>query len=180
MPVLSTLSRFAAVRRPPRAAIRFAALTVALGVAAQSGAAQTTGGTRPPTGAGGHAGHAGHAAQPGAESARAHGKASHGGQVLMVGQRHVELVATPDGVLSVWLTDRVQGPLPAPSGASVVLTSGADVVTLPLAPDAAGQYLTARYDAATYRSFEAVLRLPVEGGEPGAVRSVRFTVPAPR
>lgn len=170
--------RRVAERRVDRAAARLAvAATVALTLGAGSAAAQATGATQPPaaSAAGGHANHAGHGAAQGAEASRAHGKASHGGQVLMLGQQHVEFVATPDGVLSVWLTDRTQKPLPAPAGASVTLTSGANTVTLPLAPDAARQHLTARFDAATYKTFTAAVQLP---GAEGRVRTVRFNVPA--
>lgn len=172
------LSSFALV-----AAAALGAVTTRVAAAQRAGAPGQPPAT--PAAASGHAGHAGmdmsaHAgrdtsAQGAGAMGAMHGKAPHGGQVAMAGSRHLELHATAAGELHVWMYDAAMKPVAVPAGGSVVLTSGSNTVTLPLTADAAGRMLTARFDAATYGTADAEVRLPMAGGQQ---RTARFKLAA--
>lgn len=100
--------------------------------------------------------------------------APHGGDIVEVAEHHIEFKADSSGAISVWVLDAKEKTIAPPAGASVTLipTKG-DQVTLPLQVDAAGQRLTAHFDAAKFPSFQAVVSLMIAGSK----RNLRFRYP---
>ena len=102
-------------------------------------------------------------------------KSPHGGDILEVANHHIEFKADSTGAIAVWLLDEKQMPLAPPSGATVTLMpKGGEQVTLPLQVDAAGQRLTAHFDAKKLTAFQAVVRMTVAGTK----RNLRFHHPS--
>lgn len=100
--------------------------------------------------------------------------APHGGDIVEVAEHHIEFKADSTGLIAVWVMDAKQKTIAPPAGASVTLIGkGGSQVTLPLQAEAAAQRLVAHFDAAKYASFQAIVKLPVDGKP----RTLRFRYP---
>jgi len=88
----------------------------------------------------------------------------HGGVVAMVGLRHLEARATPDGTIRAWVTDVWRRPLPleGAEGTATVDVAGTKR-EVPLTPD--GDALAGRGPALDGREAAVGVRV-VQGGEP--------------
>jgi hypothetical protein len=100
--------------------------------------------------------------------------APHGGDVMEVGNHHVEFKADSTGTIHVWLLDGKEQTIAPPSGGSVTLIgTGDNQVTLPLQLEKAEQRLGAKFDARRFPAFRAVVSLTIEGKH----QNLRFRYP---
>lgn len=113
---------------------------------------------------------------PAAAAVHAH-TSPHGGEVTGVGGHHVEFKADSTGAIHVWLLDGKEQTVVPPTGATVTLMGGAaGQVTLPLEVDQASKHLSAKFDAAKFPSFQAVVSMMIESKR----QNLRFRYPANR
>jgi hypothetical protein len=90
--------------------------------------------------------------------------APHGGEISEVAGHHVEFKADSSGFIRVWVMDAKQKLLTPPAGATVTLIGSAGFqVTLPLDVQAGAKQLTARFDRQKFSSFQAIVKIPLEG-----------------
>jgi len=90
--------------------------------------------------------------------------APHGGEVAEVAEHHVEFKADPSGAISVWLLDANQKTIVPPrSGKVTLMPAAGEPITLPLQVVSGTRRLGAAFDATKFKSFLAVVSLPIEG-----------------
>lgn len=113
-------------------------------------------------------------AKPAAAAEHAH-SSPHGGEVTGFGAHHVEFKADSTGAIHVWLLDGKEQTVAPPSGATVTLMGRAgSQVTLPLEVDQTSKHLIAKFDAAKFPTFQAVVSMMIEGKR----QNLRFRYPA--
>jgi hypothetical protein len=88
----------------------------------------------------------------------------HGGIVAMMGDTHLEVLALKSGEVRVYVTDAFRKPLPLKGmkGSAELQISQAPVRTVPLLPDASGDFLRANFEFTTAPQVEATIRLPLK------------------